>query len=401
MRLQDFKHLEAAMEAFTACVDEDMLLTTLLTSTQRLFHREAAFIWLAAEADQLHLRLAEGAPATVTSSLQRMRGSASGERTVARRLHKLGYLAVLAAPLRVHDRMVGMVAAGSQRSQRPGRIDAAIFKILVRYAMSALERLQPPPAVEGEAARRHMTARRDLEVQNERMRFLNMAISGITHDLNNTMATISGRVELLLNRLHDQVTLRHLGAAHRAINEAGHLIRHLRDVMGGRREDGLVLVDINQLVRDSLQIARSTWFQGFRHTHVPVDLGADLNPTPALPSTPSDLRIALLCLLRHAMDAVRPGGGLMVRTWSEGEGEGRTVSISISDAPGQSPSAEREEGIGSLLRQLPTPESRRALEFAQTIIRDLDGQIAVDRSADGGTTTTLTFSVRGAAPGEH
>jgi signal transduction histidine kinase len=240
-----------------------------------------------------------------------------------------------------------------------------------------------------------------MEMQDERLRLLNMLISGITHDLNNAMTTISGRMELLLNRLHDQVTLQQLGAAHRTITEASQMIRHIYGFVSSYREGGVVLVDLNQLVGDSLQMAQSAWFQGFRQTRIPVHLGVELNPVPAFPISPSDLRIALLCLLRHAMDTLRPGGELMVRTSSVGEGESQTVVVSISDDPGQASTAVREEGIGLLLRQVHTPESQQTLEFVQTIIRNLGGQIASARSPDGGTTTILLFSVSRAAAGER
>jgi signal transduction histidine kinase len=393
MRLQDLKHLDAAMEALTACVDVDMLLGTLFDHTRALFHMEAAFVWLIVDGDQSRLHLTAGVPASVAARLQRLKISASATRTIARRLHKLGYRAVLAAPLRVQGKMTGMVAAGSQRSRRSSRIEAAMFHLLVRYAVSTLERWQFPPTHEGEQARRTMTTHGHLEVQHERTHLLNILVSGITHDLNNAMAAISGRVELLLHRRHDQATLQHLVAAHHAIIDASQLIRHIHGFMSGDHEGGVVMVDINQLVRDSLQIARSTWFQGFRQRRVPVDLGADLQPVPAVPGRASDLRIAFLCLLRHAMDTLRPGRGVMVRTSSMGQAEGQVVVVSLSDDPCQPSTAEHEDGIGILLRQAHTLESQLALAFVQMIIRNLEGQIIVDRSTDGGTATTLIFSV--------
>ena len=63
--------------------------------------------------------------------------------------------------------------------------------------------------------------------------------------------------------------------------------------------------------------------------------------------------------------------------------------------------AEHEGGIGILLRQAHTPESQLALEFVQTIVRNLEGQITVDRSADGGTATTLIFAVHRMLAGER
>jgi hypothetical protein len=190
-------------------------------------------------------------------------------------------------------------------------------------------------------------------------------------------------------------------AAHHAIIDASQMIRHIHGFMSGDHEGGVVMVDINQLVRDSLQIARSTWFQGFRQRRVPVDLGADLQPVPAFPGRASDLRIVLLCLLRHAMDTLHPGSGLMVRTSSVGQAEGQVVMVSLADDPGQPSTAEHEDGIEILLRQAHTPESQLALEFVQTIVRNLEGQITVHRSADGSTTMTLIFSVSRTVAGER
>jgi signal transduction histidine kinase len=400
MQLQQLGQLASAMEAFSACTDVDALLATLGAHGRQLFHIEAALVWRFVAEEGLHLHHAQGVPATVASRLQLMPLPTSGERAVARRLHRLGYRRVLAAPLLVPGRMLGMVAVGSQRVRRFGRIDTAIFKMLTRYAAGCLDRLQPSPTFPpGEVRRQAVVS--DLAVQRERLDLLDRFIAGITHDLNNTLTTISGRVELLLNRRQDEATLQHLSAAFRAINEAGHLIRHIRDLASVQHEPVAAMVDINQLVRDSLQIARSTWFQEFRHTRVPVDLGADLNPVPALPGRSSDLRIAVLCLLRHAMDALSPGGRLMLSTWSEGEDDTHAVFISLSDALDRSAVAEQQDGIGLLLRHPLTVENQRTLEFVQAIISDLGGLITVQRSVSGGTTTTLIFSMGRSAARER
>jgi signal transduction histidine kinase len=393
MRLQDLKHLDTALEAFAACDNVDMLLAALFTHIRALFHMEAAFVWLAIDGEQLHFYRAEGVLAPLAARFQPVKISMSAERTIARRLHKLGYGTVLAAPLGLHGKMVGMIAAGSQRCRRVSRIEAAIFHLLVRSAGNTLARWQFPPSCAGEEVRWPATLSTDLEGQQARMHLLNVFASGIIHDLNNAMAVINGRVELLLRSLHGQRVVRHLMAAQHAAAEANQMIHHIHSFMGSEPEGGMVLVDINQLVSDSLQIARSRWFQAFHQRPTPVDLGADLQPLPALPGRGADLRIALLCLLRHAMDTLRPGGRLMVRTAAVGEAEAQRVVISIAEDPGQSCTRVHEEGIGILLRQALTPESQLALEFVQMTVRHLDGQITVDRSGDGATATTLTFPV--------
>jgi K+-sensing histidine kinase KdpD len=393
MRLDHCKRLVAGLEACTVCADLEALMAALLTHIRQLFPVEVAFIWLIRDGEQLHLHRAEGVPPALASRLQLLKRTVSGERSVARQLQRQGYRRVLAAPLSRPERMLGMVAVGSRRARGSDRIEAAIFKTLVQYAGGCLERLQSSPTLESGEMHRHEATASDVEVLNEHMRLLNLFIAGMIHDLNNEMTSIGVRVELLLNRLHDQVTLQHLGAAHHAVNEAGYMIRHIQDLVSGYRERDAVMIDINQLVTDSLQIAQTTWFQDFRATGTPVDLGVELNPVPALPGRSSELRIAFLCILRHAMDTLRPGSRLVVRTGSEGTDKGQTVFISLSDDLDPSSAAEREEGIEWLLRSLDTAESQRTLQVAQAIIRNLDGRVTVRRSTAGGTTTTLLFSV--------
>jgi signal transduction histidine kinase len=238
--------------------------------------------------------------------------------------------------------------------------------------------------------------------QEDYLHVLNTLIAGITHDLNNTMATINGRVELLLNRPQDQSTMQQLGAALRAITEANHLIRHIQALVNGPHKQGAVMIDLNQLVRDSLQIARSAWFQEFRDKRVPIALAADLNPMPALPGSAAELRIAFLCLLRHAMDTVRPGSGLVIRSWTADEGSSQTIFISISDDIGQppemglAPAVESEAGFGILMQSVRTADSRPPLEFVEAVIYSLGGRIMVHRNTAGGITTCLRFSIEGA-----
>jgi signal transduction histidine kinase len=403
MRLQQLKRLAGAMEALSSCVEVDALLPVFLSRARDLFRLEAAWSWLLVDGDQLHLHHAEGVPSTVALQLQRIAMPATGEQAIARRLRRLGYRSALVAPLRLRTRISGMVAVGSRSPRRLRRIDSHMWGLLVRYAGSLLDLLQRQSPLVSAAELPPGGIRRSCGEQGEHLHQLNALIAAITHDLNNTMAAINGRVELLLNRPHDQRTMQHLGATLRAITEANHLIRHIQALVNGRHRQGAVMIDLNQLLRDSLQIARSTWFQEFRDRPVPIELVAELRPMPALPGRAPDLRIAFLCLLRHAMDTLHPGGGLIMRTWTDDEDPSQTVFISISDAIGQplemdqAPIADPDEGIGFLLESAQTAESRRVLQFVQTTVYDLGGRIAVHRNAAGGSTITLRFSVGGAA----
>jgi K+-sensing histidine kinase KdpD len=403
MRLQQLKQLAGAMEALSSCVEINALLSTLLIQVRELCRAEAAWSWLMGDEDQLRLQQIDEVPSTVAPHLQRMKMPAGGRRVIARRLRRIGYHSVLVVPLQAQTRILGIIAVGSRSSRQLRRMDAAMCAILAQYAATLIEMLQGhSPFVSREGLLREELLSTP-EVAREYLHRLNALIARITHGLNNTMATINGRVELLLNRPHDQNTMQHLGSTLHAIIEANQLVRHIQNLVSGQRGQGVVMVDLNQLVRDCVQIARSTWFMEFRARRVSVELAADLRPMPALPTRAPELRIALLCLLPHAMDTLDPGARLIIRTWAEREDAREMVLIRLFDESGQphevaqTPAVGGEEGMGLLLDSAHMPESRRALTFVETIVQNLGGQITVSRNAAGGIIITLRFSRRDAS----
>ena len=400
MPLQQFKQLAGAMEALSSCVELQALLTMLLAQAKELCRAEAAWSWLVVGADQLRLQQVEG-PFTVPRHLQRMQMPAGGRRVIARRLRRIGYRSVLVVPLQAHMRMLGIVAVGSQSSRQLRRVDATACGILAQHAGVLLEMLQGySPFVSG-AAMRPEESPSSPELAREHLQLMNALIARITHGLNNVMATVNGRVELLLNRPYDQRTMQHLGSTLRSIIEANQLVRHIQNLVSGQRGQGVAMVDLNQLVRDCVQIARSTWFREFRARRVPVELMADLRPMPALLTRAPELRIALLCLLQHAMDTLAPGACLVIRTWTERDDASETLLLRLFDESGQphevaqTPTVGGEEGMGLLLDSAHIIESRRTLEFVETTVHNLGGQITVRRNATGGIIITLRFSQGG------
>jgi signal transduction histidine kinase len=404
MPLQQLTQLAGAMEALSSCVEIQALLTTLLIQAKELCRAEVAWSWLMVDADQLRLQQVEGEPSAVPPRLQRMKMPAGGRRVIARRLRRIGYRSVLVVPLHARARMLGIVAVGSRRSRQLRRLDTAACAILAQHAGSLLEMLQGHPPLVSGAVMPHEELAGNPELTREHLHLLNALIARITHGLNNVMATVNGRVELLLYRPHDQHTLQHLSSTLRAVIEANQLVRHIQNLVSGQHGQGAVMVDLNQLVRDCLQIARSAWFMEFRARRVPVELLTDLRPMPALSTRASELRIALLCLLQHAMDTLDPGARLVIRTWTEGEDAREMLFIRLFDESGQPPEAAQtpavggEEGMGILLNSARVTESRRTLEFVETTVYNLGGRITVHRNVAGGIVITVRFFSQRDAP---
>jgi K+-sensing histidine kinase KdpD len=397
MPVRQLKQLAGAMETLSSCVEIHALLTALLIQAKELCRADAAWSWLMVDADQLLLQQVEGEPSTTPPRLQRMKMPAGGRRVIARRLRRIGYRSVLIVPLQGHTRMVGMVALGWQSPRRSRRVDTAACAILAHHAGILIEMLQGHPSFVPGAIMPQEELDSRPRLAPEHLQLLNALIARITHGLNNVMATVNGRVELLLNRPYDHYTVQHLSSTLRAVIEANQLVRHIQNLVSGQEA---VMVDLNQLVRDCVQIARSTWFMEFRARRVPVELTADLRPMPALSTRAPELRVALLCLLQHAMDMLDPGARLVIRTWTEREDAREMLFVRLFDEGGQPPEGAQtpavggEEGVGLLLNSARVTESRRTLEFVETTVHDLGGRITAYRNATGGIIITLRFSQR-------
>jgi hypothetical protein len=397
MPVQQLKQLAGAMEALSSCVEIHALLNTLLIQVKELCHAEAAWSWLMVDTDQLRLKQIEGEPSTLPPRLQRMKMPAGGRRVIARRLRRIGYQSVFVVPLPGRTRMGGMIALGWQRPRQSRRADTTTCAILAQYTGILIEVLQGHPLLVSGAMMPQEELGSRPGLAPERLQLLNALIARITHGLNNVMATVNGRVELLLNRPYDHYTMQHLSATLRAVLEANQLVRHIQNLVSGQEA---VMVDLNQLVRDCVQIARSTWFMEFRTRRVAVELTADLRPMPALSTRAPELRVALLCLLQHAMDMLDSGARLVIRTWTEREDAREVLFIRLFDESGQPPEVAQtpavggEESMGLLLNSERVTESRRTLEFVEATVYSLGGRIAVYRNATGGIIITLRFSQR-------
>jgi len=405
MPFRQVKQLSAAMDELSGCIDHDALLQALLVHSRNLCRAEAAWVWLIVDPDRLTLKhVSRGAAVDVTAPhLDQISMPRSGRRAIAQRLRRLGYRSVLVLPLSRGPRIAGMVAVGSMHPGRLARTAAEVCRMLVRHTSLLLGR--PHGSAPSDPTMRPSPQGRlgPAETQREHLYLLNTLISRMAHGLNNALVTINGRVELLSHRPHDQSTAQHLGAALRTITEAIRLVRHIQALASGEAGSDAFMIDLNQLIRDSLQIACATWFVEFRRTRLPIDLTANLKPLPALAARGPELRIAFLCLLRHAMDTLPPGRRLVIRTWTEHDELGESVVVSVADDDGYAPEdlqsspAQKEEGVGLLHRGVQAPDGQRALAFVEATVHNLGGRMTMLQNAAEGMTTTLRFYIGDAA----
>lgn len=238
-------------------------------------------------------------------------------------------------------------------------------------------------------------------IRKERMAALGQMASGIAHDINNSLAQVSGFSELLESLPAESLELekvrRYSAIIHKASGDAAATIAKLRKFYQPRDERApRQPVRLDLLLREVLDFTRPMWKNTAGARGGDIELVLDLGPTPPLAGDPSQLRQVFTNLVFNALDAMPLGGRLRLHTRCEE----RQVIVAIEDS-----------GVGmseDVLMRCTEPffttkgegGSGLGLGMAVDTVRDHKGELSLRSEPDGGTTVELVFALaeEGAGP---
>jgi len=151
--------------------------------------------------------------------------------------------------------------------------------------------------------------------------------SGVAHDFNNVLAAVLGRAQLLLGQVADPKLRQWIQVIERAALDGARTVRRLQDFTRVRRDHPVVVVDLNQIVQQTLEATESAWLQESRRRGIQIEVETALAvPLPGISGDPAELREALTNLILNALDAMPGGGKLTLATTADEE-----VEIAVTD----------------------------------------------------------------------
>ncbi|MBI4635344.1 MAG: GAF domain-containing protein [Candidatus Rokubacteria bacterium] len=230
----------------------------------------------------------------------------------------------LGVPMTTEDRVVGVLALRS-RERAFTEADERLLGNIARLAALALRSVllfEERTRAYGELA-----AAQDQLVRTEKLRALGEMASGVAHDFNNLLAAILGRAELLQVRIQDPKLRQWLQVIRRSALDGAQTVRRLQEFARVRRDQPLVAVDLNQVVRDALEITQSRWRDEPRSQGIAIEVRTVLPALPRVTGDAAELREALTNLILNAVDAMPQGGVLTLATAVVGE----EVELAVTD----------------------------------------------------------------------
>jgi two-component system cell cycle sensor histidine kinase/response regulator CckA len=181
----------------------------------------------------------------------------------------------------------------------------------------ALKAAAPRPGSaigEVRAALDELVASHHQTVQLERLRAFREMAGEVAHDFNNTLSGILARAQLLLADVQDPDVRRSLRMIEQVALEGAWVVRRFQDFSRTRPSRPFQPVDLNLLVEEIANSARSRWSQQLAARGITGEVQADTSAVPAVSGDMAELRQVLTSIALNALDAMPEGGNLTFRT---------------------------------------------------------------------------------------
>src|SRR6266849_4237713 len=334
---------------FRRLVDQIALLASVLQSTMRavranigsimLLNQEKPTLRVAASRglpddlqNQTEIRVGEGIAGKVAQMGEPVivDDIESDPRFATLNDHRYGTGSFMCMPVRVGDRVIGVLNLARKEDQSGGTVIRAFtptdlqflnaFMTYIGYAVDNARLLDEAQ----DAARKLQSVVDDLKatqaqlVRGETLSAIGKLASGMAHHLNNLFAVILGRLETLLAKAPDQDARRYLEIVQRAAQDGAEVVRRVQRFSRVQPVSRTVPVDLNQLAQEVLELTRPRWHNEALLRQIRIDTALDLGTIRPVAGELAPLREVLMNLLLNGIDAMPDGGRLILKTWMTG-----------------------------------------------------------------------------------
>jgi PAS domain S-box-containing protein len=213
--------------------------------------------------------------------------------------------------------------------------------------------------------------------------------SGVAHDFNNALAAILGNTQLLIYTAQDQETKETLQTIAKVAQDSAHTVRRLQDFTKKRVSQELGSVDVNSIIKDSIEITKPKWKDEAQSKGVPIEIVSTLEEIPRVSGNDSELRGVFTNMILNAIEAMPEGGKIEISA-SKKRG---SVVIQISDTGIGIAEEAKKKIFEPFFTTKPFTNTGLGLSMSYGIIKRFGGEIEVVSELGYGTTFTIILPV--------
>jgi PAS domain S-box-containing protein len=239
---------------------------------------------------------------------------------------------------------------------------------------------------------RDVTDRKRIEeqlFQAEKLRAVGEMASGVAHDFNNALAAILGNTQLLLYTAQDEELKQTLKIIEQVAKDSGQTVRRLQDFTRRRVPQELFKVDINSIVKDSIEITKPKWKDEAQSRGLRIEIVSNLENIPFASGNASELREVITNMIFNAIEAMHEGGKVEIRTFKKR----RDIFIQISDTGVGIAEEAKKRIFEPFFTTKPFTNTGLGLSMSYGIVKRFGGEIEVESKVGQGTIFTIILPI--------
>jgi signal transduction histidine kinase len=310
----------------------------------------------------------------------------TGDSRLTQELLGQGAGATLALPLRSGDQSFGILQSVSQAGVEFDDDQVELLAWLADLLGPAMRNARQLGQLR--TAYEELSFKQAELLKTEKLRALGELAGGMAHHFNNSLCGVLGYLQLGLQEQGTPPTLSGFLQSARscALNAAGIMRRIQEFARQERQELTLRLLDINKLVRQTVEAQRPRWDS----LGSPLVVVIDTEASAWVRACASELREALVHVTTNAIQAMPRGGTLTLRTWNEGE----QVCLAVEDTgSGMTPEVQARLFEPFFTTRADGRSKGLGLSVVYGIVRRHDGSISIDSAPGRGTRCVIGLPV--------
>jgi PAS domain S-box-containing protein len=239
---------------------------------------------------------------------------------------------------------------------------------------------------------RDITEKKRMEeqlLQSEKLRAVGEMASGVAHDFNNALAAILGNTQLLLYTAKDEELKGSLKVIEKVARGSAQTVRRLQDFTRKSVHQELFKVDVNSIVKDSIEITKPKWKDEVQGRGIHIEMVSNFEEIPTVIGSTSELREVFTNMIFNAIEAMPEGGKIEIRTFQRKS----NVSIQISDTGIGMTEEVKKKIFEPFFTTKPFSNTGLGLSMSYGVIKRFGGEIEVESKVGHGTTFTIILPI--------
>ncbi|HEU4388046.1 MAG TPA: ATP-binding protein [Blastocatellia bacterium] len=233
--------------------------------------------------------------------------------------------------------------------------------------------------------------------RNDKLRALGQLASGVAHNFNNSLTAVIGYTQMALNKVRDPVLTRHLKTVETAALDAAKMVQRIQNFARQRQDEAMAPSDLNQILRDALDLTRSRWRDDARADGLEYDVLFRPTDRAIISCDQSAMREVFVNLIINALDAMPKGGRLTITTANEAD----SAIMTFSDTGCGMTEEIRQRIFEPFFTTKGTRGYGMGLSVTYGIIERHGGEIQVSSEPGQGSTFTIRLPVKREVTGDR